>query len=206
MHIVAFIIVVGFMFYLRRSNRNNVEKYIESKGGELISQEYAPYGKGWLGEDRNRIFKISYRDKQGNLHESWAKTGVFSGVYLSDDTIVELSADHTQEGLEEENKQLKAELERLKKKNYSEQNSTDSSASDKNENQKPVGEDDPEEHPMRISAFSLDEGELIVEQRSTEIRVGDKVFLNNEPAPKGQYKLDFLKHIYVTNGRISSLI
>nr|WP_315160845.1 hypothetical protein [uncultured Flavobacterium sp.] len=33
--------------------------------------------------------------------------------------------------------------------------------------------------------------------------LGDKVFLNNSPAPTGKHKLEFMMHIYVTNGVIS---
>lgn len=170
MYIVWFILIVCLIYYVRKSNHNNVKKYIESKGGELISQEYAPYGKGWFGEGKDAIFKISYRDKEGNLHESWAKTGVFSSVYLSDDTIIQFS-----------------DFEKSKERKF-------------------VDVDDSNELPLRISAFKTDKGELIIEQRSTQMNVGDKVFMNNEPAPDGQYKLDFLRYIYIKHGRISSLI
>lgn len=43
----------------------------------------------------------------------------------------------------------------------------------------------------------------VYQQNEYAFSLGDKVFLNNNPAPNGKHKLEFLMHIYVTNGVIS---
>ncbi len=35
--------------------------------------------------------------------------------------------------------------------------------------------------------------------------IGDKVFINDKPAPTGKYKLGWLDYLYVKDGEISSL-
>lgn len=46
-------------------------------------------------------------------------------------------------------------------------------------------------------------GELSVELTSSDVEVGNRVFLNNQPAPDGKYKPGFLHYIYVKGGRVS---
>lgn len=104
---------------------NRIIEEINRKGGKLISKERVPFGKGWIGEKNDRIYKVIYRDKDGNTHEAFVKTSSTSGVYFAEDTIIEYSPDyvsHTDSHAEEkndllaENEQLKRELEELKKK------------------------------------------------------------------------------------------
>jgi hypothetical protein len=44
---------------------------------------------------------------------------------------------------------------------------------------------------------------IIYQKNEYAFSLGDRVFLNNSPAPNGKHKLDFMMHIYVTNGVIS---
>jgi hypothetical protein len=95
---------------------DRVEQYIREIGGELIDRSWDPFGPGWFGEKESRIYEIVYRDRDGRTHRAHVKTSMMSGVYLTNDRIVE---DTPPRSAEEENEQLRrrlAELERLSTK------------------------------------------------------------------------------------------
>ena len=96
-----------------------VEAYIQGQGGELLDKSWDPLGPGWFGEKDSRIYQIVYRDKFGNVHKAHVKTSAFSGVYLTNDEILEPAANHAtsetpeEESLAAENARLKARIEEL---------------------------------------------------------------------------------------------
>lgn len=69
-------------------------------------------GPGWFGEKSDRIYEVSYRDQEGSVHKAFVKTSAWSGVYVTEDRIVEHStaAAPPVRNLEEENRELKARL------------------------------------------------------------------------------------------------
>lgn len=99
---------------------DRIEKEINARGGELISKQWSPFGKGWFGENSDRIYKVSYFDKDRNEHEAYVKTSMFSGVYFTEDKVVRYADGHKEEpetgedALVLENERLKAELKKLK--------------------------------------------------------------------------------------------
>lgn len=104
--------IVGYLV-ARSFDGERVERYIREIGGELIDRSWDPFGPGWFGEKESRIYQIVYRDRDGRTHRAHVKTSMLSGVYLSNDHIVE---DGPPRSVEEEKEQLKrrlAELERL---------------------------------------------------------------------------------------------
>lgn len=91
---------------------DRVEKYIRDMGGELIDKSWDPLGPGWAGEKDSRIYEIVYRDRGGQMHRAHVKTSMMSGVYLTNDRIIE---DLRNRSVEEEKAELRrrlAELER----------------------------------------------------------------------------------------------
>ena len=66
-----------------------VEAYIRDMGGELIDRSWDPFGPGWFGEKDSRIYEVVYRDREGRIHRAHVKTSMLSGVYLTNDRIVE---------------------------------------------------------------------------------------------------------------------
>ena len=113
-----FLIGVGFVvsFFV---DDNNLRSYIESKGGRLLRKQWEPFGPGWFGEKNDRIYRIVYKDGEGNVHEAHAKTSLFSGVYLRDDRVIRPSPQSRQghvpkreelERLREENRRLREAL------------------------------------------------------------------------------------------------
>jgi hypothetical protein len=109
-----------FRFFAGNLDHERVKSYVEQRGGRFISAEWAPFGPGWFGEKNDRIYQVRYYDLDGNEHEAYAKTSMWTGVYLTEDRIVHYATrpidPEEVESLEAENARLRAELDRLKGK------------------------------------------------------------------------------------------
>lgn len=101
-------------------DHDRVRQYVEERGGKFIDASWAPFGPGWFGEKSDRIYQVRYLDHDGNEHEAYAKTSMWTGVYFTEDRIVHYAKrpvdDEEVETLEEENARLRDELERLRRK------------------------------------------------------------------------------------------
>src|SRR5689334_17218889 len=101
-------------------DRSRVRQYVESRGGQLLSTSWSPFGPGWFGEKSDRIYSVRYLDAGGNEHDAHCKTSMTTGVYFTEDRIVAASApkrsdasnDRSASDLAAENRRLRAELER----------------------------------------------------------------------------------------------
>lgn len=139
-----FLILIGVVFFLilirlthGSMDQDRIKSYIAKQGGLLIDSHWIPFGPGWAGKHKDRIYEIRYLDPDGNQHHAFCKTSGWSGVYFtedqiekyagnaeqdnaeqySDDTEQETSLEEENRSLEEENRRLREELERLKSKN-----------------------------------------------------------------------------------------
>jgi hypothetical protein len=95
-----------------------VRDYIESRGGEILEAQWSPFGPGWFGNKTDRMYEVHYLDREGNEHRAHCKTSMWTGIYFTEDDIVrqvEPATDRKREGIAEENRRLRAELERLKR-------------------------------------------------------------------------------------------
>lgn len=100
-------------------DEDRVSSYLRSKGLELVDKSWDPFGPGWFGEDDSRIYKIIYRDRSGRLHRAHVKTSMLSGVYLTNDEVVDADPDRkptAEEALREENQYLRNRIRELEKK------------------------------------------------------------------------------------------
>ena len=89
---------------------DRVEQYIRDRGCELIDKSWDPFGPGWFGEEDSRIYEIVYRDRDGRVHRAHVKTSMMSGVYLTNDRIIE---DKPKRSVEEEKAELRRRLAEL---------------------------------------------------------------------------------------------
>ena len=94
---------------------DRVKEYIASRGGKVLQSDWAPFGRGWFGEKNDRIYEVRYVDADGNVHEATCKTSMFSGVYFTEDRIVQTAESSASDihMLQEENRRLKERLARL---------------------------------------------------------------------------------------------
>lgn len=115
--IVVFIVLAMVIRVIADSfDGERVERYVKEQGWELVDRSWDPFGPGWFGEKDSRIYQIVYRDQQGNVHRAHVKTSMLSGVYLTNDQIVQ-PAEHVppaqQATLEEENQRLRQRISEL---------------------------------------------------------------------------------------------
>lgn len=118
--LVLAVIVIALVIRLAAGglDHDRIRQYIESRGGKVLDSHWAPLGPGWFGEKSDRIYEVRYLDRDGNEHRAHCKTSMWTGVYLTEDRIVryaEPPPDPEVESLEEENRRLREELERLKR-------------------------------------------------------------------------------------------
>ena len=92
---------------------DRVEQYIRDMGCTLIDKSWDPFGPGWFGEKDSRIYEIVYKDQNGRMHRAHVKTSMMSGVYLTNDRIVE---GNSQLSVEEERASLRKRLADLERK------------------------------------------------------------------------------------------
>ena len=95
-----------------------VEQYVRERGWELVDRSWDPFGPGWFGEKDSRIYQIVYRDREGNLHQAHVKTSMLSGLYLTNDQLIQIkspSPPPPRPGLAEENRRLRQRIQELEK-------------------------------------------------------------------------------------------
>jgi hypothetical protein len=99
-------------------DHSRINAYVASLGGELLSCRWSPFGPGWYGEKRERIYAIRYLDSDGSERSAYCKTSFWASVYFTEDRIVRQSAAAApeRESLVEENRRLRQEIARLKRR------------------------------------------------------------------------------------------
>ena len=114
--IIFAVIAVVIRLIAGSIDSDRVESYIRQKGWELVDKSWDPFGPGWFGEKDSRIYQIVYRDNHGNLHKAHVKTSMFSGVYLTNDHVIEQAETlepENHESLEMENQRLRNRIREL---------------------------------------------------------------------------------------------
>ncbi len=89
--VIVGVIVLAVIFRLIAGSFDGerVESYLREMNCELIDRSWDPFGPGWFGEKDSRIYQVVYRDHAGNVHRAHVKTSMLSGVYLTNDEIIE---------------------------------------------------------------------------------------------------------------------
>jgi hypothetical protein len=88
---IGIIVAIVIRFAAGGLDQDRVKQYVEQRGGKLLTAEWSPFGPGWFGEKSDRIYQVRYLDVDGTDHEEV-------------------------ESLEEENRRLREELARLRRK------------------------------------------------------------------------------------------
>lgn len=128
---------VGVRLVAGALDRRRIRDYFSARRCELIACNWAPFGRGWFGEKGERIYEIRYRDREGAVRAATAKTSLLTSVYLTEDRRVVASkversrapepavpasgsaagdAQPTAEQLAAENRRLRTEIERLRRR------------------------------------------------------------------------------------------
>ncbi len=74
-------VLAGFLDWWR------IASYVRRNGGQLVACRWWPWGPGWLGERRARIYYVAFIDQQGARPRAYCKTSLLSGVYFTKDRV-----------------------------------------------------------------------------------------------------------------------
>ena len=113
MFFVLIALVITFRVVGGSFDGDRIARYIREMDCELISRKWDPFGPGWFGERACRIYEIVYRDRDGKVHRAHVKTSMMTGVYLTNDRIIE---GEPKQSVEEEKAELRKRLSELEKK------------------------------------------------------------------------------------------
>ncbi len=122
---IVVLFFIGLAIYFRartlaKWDEARITDHLHRKNSEFISKEWRPFGKGWLSGGIDRIYQVDYYNEQGQLCEMTVKTSVLSGVYYTNDRVVQIVRPEDELVLEElddlrdENRLLRLELKKLK--------------------------------------------------------------------------------------------
>ncbi len=78
--IVVVIVGIGLWVASMSMDKGRITSYVKERGGRIVSINWAPFGKGWFGEEKDRIYEVVYYDREGNQHWATCKTSLFAGV------------------------------------------------------------------------------------------------------------------------------
>lgn len=106
---VAARVLAGFLDVWR------IRGYITSAGGQMISCRWWPFGPGWLGEKRDRIYHVAFVDAAGVQHQAYCETSLLTGVYFTQDRVADTSK--TPQRLDVAHRLVHEELHRLREEN-----------------------------------------------------------------------------------------
>jgi hypothetical protein len=118
--VVVAIVFLALVFRLVAGGMDHgrIHGYISERSGRAIHVHWNPFGKGWFGEKNARIYQVRYEDADGNIHQATCKTSLLAGVFFTEDQIVsrtcETNASSREAQLEQENRQLRQQLEQLR--------------------------------------------------------------------------------------------
>jgi len=122
-------VVIAAMFRVGAGNLDHrrIEEHLAQRGARDPRITWTPFGKGWFGDKSDRIYEVRYVDANGDTRVGTFKTSLLSGVFSTDDRVVESAprqdaADEVGENdatdavdLAAENARLRAELERVRR-------------------------------------------------------------------------------------------
>jgi len=113
--VLVAVVAIGGRLLSGNLDRTRIRDYLEGQGSQLLDCNWSPFGRGWFGSKEERIYEITYSDAGGNKHQATCKTSMLSGVYFTEDNIVERGEredpDETEvERLRRENAEMKRRL------------------------------------------------------------------------------------------------
>jgi hypothetical protein len=112
--LVALAVVLVLRLIAGAMDGDRIDAYVRERGGKVLTRSWAPFGRGWFGEKSDRIYEITYEDRDGNRRAATVKTSLFTGVYFTGDRIVHRERDTDRVAARDEVAELQAENARLR--------------------------------------------------------------------------------------------
>jgi|RhiMetdeSRZDD1v2_1073273.scaffolds.fasta_scaffold305238_5 hypothetical protein len=79
--------IVVARIVIDRLDRQRIREYVRQHGGVVVSISWAPFGEGWFGSRNERVYHVRYRTAEGKTTSATCKTGLWSGVYWTGESI-----------------------------------------------------------------------------------------------------------------------
>lgn len=76
--IAVIALAIGIGYLAEKGNKSNINKMISSKGGTItsIDARLMHIGPFYVRGKGQSIYKVDYKDKDGNKQEAWVRTGI----------------------------------------------------------------------------------------------------------------------------------
>jgi len=81
-------LLVGVRLLDGAIDKARIRRYVEARGGKLMQARWRLFAPGWLGNRNQRMYRVVYRDADGQNHLAHCKTSMFSGVYFTGDVVL----------------------------------------------------------------------------------------------------------------------
>lgn len=83
--ILSFGALLFLAYYLRyRVDVSLIRADLARRDAKAQRITWSPFGPGWFGNGRQRIYFVRYEDKYGNVAEKYCQTSMFGSVYWRD--------------------------------------------------------------------------------------------------------------------------
>ncbi|MEZ5973971.1 MAG: hypothetical protein R3F33_16700 [Planctomycetota bacterium] len=79
---------LGLRLWAGSLDHARIRAHYQSRGCEVLTLDWNPFGRGWFGSQNERIYLIRYRDREGNTYEATVKTSILAGVYATDERLL----------------------------------------------------------------------------------------------------------------------
>jgi hypothetical protein len=120
------ILAVLLWFMNRSMDQDRIRGWLEVRGNKILESKLLPSQKDWWSQTLERQYEVRYLDGDGHEHFATCVTGLFKGIVWIDDKFLRYAdqvegipmpgkTDVKPPTLEEENRRLREEVERLQK-------------------------------------------------------------------------------------------
>jgi hypothetical protein len=86
--VLFFVLFIGLAVALRLAagswDRQRITRHFQERGWSIQTIVWRPFGRGWFGEQGDRIYEVTYIDRDGHASIVHCKTSMWSGVYITD--------------------------------------------------------------------------------------------------------------------------
>jgi hypothetical protein len=195
-YVAIILLFVSIWYVTKTTNSDKIKDYFKKQGFVIISEKVDPFaGQSWLGERNLTSYTIDYLDRDKKIRQALVKTGMMSDVYFEEVPIKEEQADISIQEIKSAEIQNRIEKIQELEKEIAEYKKEIQAEDDKNNLNKKYTE----------YSYETTSGTLIIKQEYQNPNIGEKVFIDDRPAPNGKYKIGFLSYVEIEDGRIADI-
>ena len=89
-------VALGSWWLSRLWDIDRIRTYGQERGWRFEEISYRFFGPGWFGEKEERFYAVRYVDEKGAVHAASCKTSIYTGVYFTNDRVLDTRESGTQ--------------------------------------------------------------------------------------------------------------